>query len=137
VTAVSPLNLATWRERVGAAIIDAIPYLALLGAGAVVGNDGDGTYGVYLYLFLLAGLAWIGYNRWLLGGRGQSWGKRLLGLDLVAEGTEKPIGAGAALVRDLAHAADVVSCIGVLFPLWDAKRQTLGDKLAGTVVTKR
>ena len=40
-------------------------------------------------------------------------------------------------MRQLAHIVDSLICyIGWLFPLWDAKRQTIGDKIMGTVVVK-
>jgi uncharacterized RDD family membrane protein YckC len=40
-----------------------------------------------------------------------------------------------AFVRDIAHIVDSVICfVGYLFPLWDSKRQTLADKIVGTVV---
>ena len=39
-----------------------------------------------------------------------------------------------SLVRQLAHAIDGIICyVGFLFPLWDAKRQTLADKILNTV----
>jgi len=41
----------------------------------------------------------------------------------------------AAFLRDLCHFIDAVICyVGFLFPLWDAKRQTLADKIMKTVV---
>jgi RDD family len=40
-----------------------------------------------------------------------------------------------AFVRDLAHIIDSIICyIGWLFPLWDARRQTIADKIMSTVV---
>jgi hypothetical protein len=37
-------------------------------------------------------------------------------------------------VRQLAHIIDGAICyIGYLFPLWDAKRQTIADKIMGTI----
>jgi hypothetical protein len=42
---------------------------------------------------------------------------------------------GMAFVRDLCHIVDSLICyIGYLFPLWDAQRQTLADKIMSTVV---
>ena len=42
-----------------------------------------------------------------------------------------------AFVRDLAHFIDGIICfIGYLFPLWDAKKQTIADKLVKTLVIK-
>ncbi len=36
--------------------------------------------------------------------------------------------------RQLAHVIDAAICyIGYLFPLWDAKRQTIADKIMTTV----
>jgi uncharacterized RDD family membrane protein YckC len=76
------------------------------------------------------------YNRWILAGRtGQSWGNRALRIRLVAEQTGQPIGAGMAFLCDICHIVDAIICyIGFLFPLWDAKRQTLADKIMKTIV---
>jgi uncharacterized RDD family membrane protein YckC len=80
-------------------------------------------------------LAIVVYNRWYLGGKGQSFGKKQVGLVLVAESTGQPIGTGKAFLRDLAHILDSIICyIGWLFPLWDQKRQTIADKVMSTVV---
>ncbi len=39
------------------------------------------------------------------------------------------------VVRTIAHIVDSIICyIGWLFPLWDAQRQTLADKIVKTVV---
>ena len=68
---------------------------------------------------------------------GQAWGRKALGIRLVGQATGQPIGAGAAFVRDLAHVVDSIICgIGYLFPLWDAQRQTLADKVCKTVVVR-
>jgi uncharacterized RDD family membrane protein YckC len=126
----SSMNLATWPVRVGAAIIDFLPFVVVVGIGYAIGD-------VVYYLAYLVGVAWIVYNRYILGGQGQSYGKKLLGLRLIKEETGQPIGAGMAFVRDLAHIVDSIICyVGWLFPLWDAKKQTLGDKIVGTLVTK-
>lgn len=54
---------------------------------------------------------------------------------LASEQTGQPIGVLMAFVRDICHFVDGVICyIGFLFPLWDAKRQTIADKIIGTVV---
>jgi uncharacterized RDD family membrane protein YckC len=40
-----------------------------------------------------------------------------------------------AFVRDICHIVDAIICyVGFLFPLLDAKRQTLADKIVKTVV---
>ena len=74
-------------------------------------------------------------NRWILGGSGQSTGKRVLHIRLIGAATGEPIGEVRAFVRDLCHLVDMVlAYVGFFFPLWDARRQTLADKIVRTVV---
>lgn len=144
---------ASWLRRVGAALIDlavvvVFVVLAYVIDGPVVvapsldprtGQVVPGTPsggGVVYWTVLLLGLAVVGYNRWVQAGdTGFTWGRRVLGVRLVGAATGAPVGAGRAFLRDLAHLVDALICyLGFLFPLWDAKRQTLADKLARTVV---
>lgn len=75
------------------------------------------------------------YNRYYLGGKGQTIGKKALNISLINETTLRPIGCGNAFLRDIAHVLDSAAChIGYLWPLWDNKRQTFADKILGTVV---
>jgi uncharacterized RDD family membrane protein YckC len=126
----SPGDYANWLQRVGAYLIDVIPVVIL----DVIGRA-TGSTAIY-FLFILVGVGVTAYNRWFQAGRtGQSWGKRVLGITLLSETTGQPIGAGMAFVRDICHVVDGIICfIGYLFPLWDAKRQTLADKIVRTVV---
>jgi uncharacterized RDD family membrane protein YckC len=122
---------ANWGQRVGAYIIDVIPQfvLLLLAIFAV-------RVVILAVLFWLASIGWTIYNRWYQAGTtGQSLGKKTLHLKLVSEQTGQPIGVLMAFVRDICHFVDGVICyVGFLFPLWDAKRQTIADKIVGTVV---
>jgi len=87
------------------------------------------------WLLQLAALAWGLYNAYLGGQTGQSTGKKQIGLKLISEQTGQVIGGGAGIGRFFAHIVDAIICyIGFLFPLWDAKRQTLADKIMKTVV---
>jgi len=92
--------------------------------------------GVLRVLVALAALGWTIYNRWYQAGTtGQSLGKKVLNLRLVSEETGQPIGMLMAFVRDICHLIDSAIClIGYLFPLWDARRQTIADKIVKTVV---
>ena len=140
------MPFATWGPRVGAYLVDALVTLPFgLVAYLVDGPTIDpvtaettGGFGLTYVLLTLLSVAVHAYNRWYLAGKtGQSWGKRALGLRLLKEQTGQPIGFGMAFVRDLAHIVDTVICyIGFLFPLWDAKRQTLADKMTGTIVVR-
>ncbi len=128
---------AAWLTRVGAYIIDGMPawILFAIGEALTVHGGAGAAIGGILYL---AGLGWIVYNRWFQAGRtGQSLGKRATGIWLFGEETGQPIGAGMAFVRDIAHIVDAIICyVGFLFPLWDAKKQTLADKMVHTIVVK-
>ena len=146
---------APWHRRVGAYLIDFLPSLI----AAIPFNIGyfiwlnsmvqqptlppgvvpDFTAGLGWMavggVLLLAALAWQIYNRSIVAGRtGQSLGKRVLKIKLVAEATGQPIGALNAFLRDLLHILDGIAYVGYLWPLWDDKRQTFADKLMKTVV---
>jgi uncharacterized RDD family membrane protein YckC len=126
-----------WLTRVGAYLIDALPaWVVLAIGGALAGHGGLGA-GIGI-IFYLAALGWIGYNRWYRAGTtGQSLGKSVTNVRLINEQTGAPIGTGMAFLRDLAHIVDAIICyVGFLFPLWDRKRQTLADKIVGTVVVR-
>jgi uncharacterized RDD family membrane protein YckC len=88
------------------------------------------------WLAHLAGLAYLVWNYgYRQGTTGSSLGKSVMKVKVVSEVTGQPIGFGMSVVRQLAHLVDAVICfIGFLFPLWDAKRQTIADKLMTTVV---
>lgn len=134
--------LATWIQRVGAYLLDwvlTLPFTILQFIfPAIANNSGSSSLSALSALMSLLSLAVVVYNRWYLGGQGQSFGKKQLGLTLVAEATGQPIGMAKAFLRDLAHIIDAIICyIGFLFPLWDAKRQTIADKIMTTLVTTR
>ena len=120
---------ASWIVRVGGYIIDYLPYTVL----AIIARS---THSLLSLLFWLLALAWLIYDRWYLGGTtGQSWGKRAVNVRLIGAQTGRPIGPLMAFVRDICHIIDSVIClVGYLFPLWDAKRQTIADKIVSTVV---
>ena len=97
------------------------------------GSSGVGTIvNLIAYLLILAYAIWNwGYKQ---GTTGSSIGKGVMKFKVVSEDTGQPIGFGMSVVRQLAHFVDSVICgIGYLFPLWDAKRQTLADKIMKTV----
>lgn len=84
---------------------------------------------------IVVALAFCVWNYGYLQGKtGSSIGKRVLRFKVVREKTAEPIGFGRSIVRQFVHGLDsIVFGVGLLLPLWDAKRQTLGDKLMSTV----
>src|ERR1700694_2869579 len=146
-----------WLTRVLAFLIDNIPVAILYGIGwaLLMGTretacvtdtsqydlgqfcaTGASTLGQVAMIVggILAGrsLSWnYGYRQ---GATGSSIGKSIMKFKVVSEKTGQPIGFGLSIVRQLAHIVDSIICyIGYLFPLWDPKRQTLADKIMGTV----
>jgi uncharacterized RDD family membrane protein YckC len=146
-----------WISRVLAFLIDYVPILIVYGIGAVIDMvttektcvTDISQYDVSSYcgyqssiIGLLAqgvaGLVIFAYWLWNWGYRqgttGSSLGKGFLRFKVVSEKTGQPLGFGMSVVRQIAHFVDAVICyIGFLFPLWDAKRQTLADKIMTTV----
>jgi uncharacterized RDD family membrane protein YckC len=145
----------SWIARVGAAIVDAIPIGVIGGVGMGIavatgtnscvgdteGYGGSCTSSFSGFGMVVSFLAWLGvlaYTVWNWGYRqgttGSTIGKSALKFKVISEATGQPIGFGMSLVRQLAHFVDAAICyIGYLFPLWDAKRQTLADKIMSTV----
>jgi uncharacterized RDD family membrane protein YckC len=146
-----------WLTRVLATLIDLAPYAVLLAIGygieAVtqetvcikdtsgygIGDvcaTGNSTLGVAAFLVsALVGLAYVVWNYgYRQGTTGSSIGKSILKFKVVSEKTGQPIGFGPSILRQIAHAIDGAICyVGYLFPLWDAKRQTIADKIMTTI----
>jgi uncharacterized RDD family membrane protein YckC len=107
-----------------------------LGEFCATGNNGpSGLAWAIFAVTTLLGLAFAIWNYGLRQGKtGSSVGKAILKFKVVSEATGQPIGFGMSIVRQIAHAIDGAICyIGYLFPLWDAKRQTIADKLLKTI----
>jgi uncharacterized RDD family membrane protein YckC len=150
-------SYTSWISRVGAALIDSIPIVIVMGIayGIAFGTgentcvsnpygEGYGGYctsswsGIGVAVVFLGWLLTVAYSIWNWGYRqgttGSSIGKSVLKFKVISEKTGQPIGFGMSIVRQIAHVVDSVICyIGYLFPLWDAKRQTLADKIMTTV----
>jgi uncharacterized RDD family membrane protein YckC len=133
-------NYASWIQRVGAYLIDAIiaavPFLVLFLLGSAIGG---GFGGFLLVIGYLVGIGiWIWNYVFRQGNTGQTIGKQQLGITLIRESDGQFVGPGMSFVRGLAHIVDGIPCdIGYLWPLWDNKRQTFADKICGTIVVHR
>jgi uncharacterized RDD family membrane protein YckC len=146
-----------WSTRVVAYLVDSLPLTIILCVGWLVLQNSyesaclietmpssavevcDAGYSTLgLTVFGLAGLAGLVYLVWNYGYRqgstGSSIGKSVLKFKVVSEHTGKPLGFGSSVLRQIAHLVDAaIFGVGYLFPLWDAKRQTLADKMTSTV----
>ncbi len=132
-------QLADWGTRALGYLVDAAFAVVIVIAGVILSlifGAVSSALGVLVSLVAYLGAAayWI-VQLLKQGNTGQTIGKKVIGLKVVKEETGQPIGGGMSIVRAIAHVADSIICyIGWLFPLWDAKRQTLADKIIGTLV---
>jgi uncharacterized RDD family membrane protein YckC len=129
--AAGPGQLAEWPQRVLGFLADLLCLLPLI-ILQVVFTQISTALGLLMNLVVLVASLYFAY---LNGERGQSPGKALVGLKTVKETTGQTIGGVNGIIRNIAHIADSIICgIGYLLPLFDAKKQTLADKIMGTVV---
>jgi uncharacterized RDD family membrane protein YckC len=145
-----------WFTRVLASLIDWVPVwlvflVPMIGLLITDGVDCfDAMYGtghdycttsssdLWLSVQVVGVLLVMAYFFWNFcyrqGRTGQSVGKSVMKFKVVSEKTWQPIGFWLSMVRQIAHYVDQLICyVGYLFPLWDGKRQTIGDKLMSTV----
>ena len=126
-------QLSGWWRRVGATLIDGIITGAIGSVLALaVGNSNAARYTFDILIGLI-------YTVALLGSRGRTVGNLAVGTAVVpVEGGR--LSYGKAFVRWLIQAILEVTVIGglldVLWPLWDARKQTLHDKVVSTLVVK-
>lgn len=140
-----PVVYAGFWERFGAWFIDAI-ILSVIGVviGLVLGRpritytDNSSLYVLYFNTSNLFNLI-IGWLYFALQESGPSQatvGKRALGLKVTSMNGGR-ISFGQATGRHFAQfLSAIIIFIGYLMVIWDAKKQALHDKLAGTLVVK-
>jgi uncharacterized RDD family membrane protein YckC len=152
-----PQAYTSWLARVGAYLVDLLPFLVIVGAGWLVLQNsvesacltdirrydvnqicsvGYSTLGLtVMWASVLVGLIYLVWNfGYRQGVGGSSIGKSVLNFKVVSENTGQPIGFAMSLLRQICHTVDAVPFyVGYLCPLWTAKRQTLADKIMATV----
>lgn len=152
---------AGWWQRVVAAIIDglvvAVPswiLMAILSVGFLSADEitfdpvtgqpevSSSFFTGFLVSWLIILLLGIAYRVVLEGGpRGQTLGKMAMRIKVQDAAGGGPIGYGRAFIRWIVATVlwivlYIPGVIDVLFPLWDAKKQTIHDKAASTVVVQ-
>ena len=140
---------ASWLSRVGANLLDglvnfavAIP-LVLAGFAIMFATRDLGSPSPLGIALLVVGyLAVFVFAIWNFvirqGRKGQTLGKTWLHIKVVREANGDVPGVGLALGRYLLQGilTAVTLYLNVLWPLWDAKKQALHDKVCGTVVIR-
>ncbi len=135
-------DLAGYGSRVGAYLLDSLVVALLAGIVVVaVGGDSDD---VQLYAIAASILAAFTYAPLLLcrsgSHNGQTLGKQALGIRVVRHDAAA-IGLGTALLREgvgkgLLSVIPLFTLVDFLFPLGDARRQAIHDKLGSTFVVR-
>jgi uncharacterized RDD family membrane protein YckC len=134
-------TLAEWPQRAAATLLDGaivlVGYVAIFIVAFIVGKIVGVLGALVLIVGYLAVLTYAVVQLVKQGNTGQTIGKKVVGLKVVKEETGQTIGPGLSIGRQICHFVDSLICyVGWLFPLWDAKKQTIADKLVGTVVVQ-
>ena len=145
---------ALWLSRVGCWAIDALVPALLICTGYLVGQptyrletefvngisyDVSTSNGLRpaFFGFMCLAVAFMVWNQGYREGRsGKSLGKQLWGFTTLRESTGTRLGFLRATLRLALLTVDFGLCyVGVLWPLWDPKRQCLvSDKVSGAIV---
>lgn len=125
--------LVDWPKRALGGLIDYVaPAIVFSVVANLVGQASSTIGGLLSFVLSIGWMAFLGYKS---GTTGVTFGRSIAKTKLVGEATGQPIGVANGIIRQVAHIVDSIICyIGWLFPLWDAKRQTLADKIMKTVV---
>ena len=126
-------QLADWAPRAGGFVID---WLIIFVPSLILDILSSATKaGFFVFLGYLWGIGmWVWFSV-QVGTAGTSPGMRVVGLRCVSKTTGQTSGTGTAILRWLLHIVDSLICfIGWFMPLWDSQRQTLSDKIVGSLV---
>jgi len=153
-------SYATWGIRVGGYLIDFVIFLVVLVVLFVLFRHSH-ALNVHLMArrgtrrrnfsavpFLITGVLYVVYGTLLCGSpRGQTVGMMAVGVRAVRDESFAVLGYGRAFARAVFEGVlrlinllffllGLIWILDMLFPLWDTKRQTLHDKVAGSVVLR-
>jgi uncharacterized RDD family membrane protein YckC len=146
---------ASWGLRLGGYLIDAVIFVVVNGilqallrkSNLLVLNHTMTQQGVVHHqrfdflVYGIGGILFLIYCTVLVGGpRGQTVGMMAVGARAVRHESNAVVGYGKAFWRSLVAIllgyTVIVGLLDLLWPLWDAKNQTLHDKAARTVVIR-
>jgi uncharacterized RDD family membrane protein YckC len=126
--------LAGVGSRFIALLIDGVILGAIGGiVGLIVDGDPASTNATASLLSIAIGAA---YFVGLIGSSGMTLGGRVLGVKVVDRDGQQPSYATAAIRWIGSYVSAFILFIGYLMAFWDKKKQTLHDKMAGTLVVK-
>ena len=87
--------------------------------------------------FLLTIAVSLGYTLWFWANKGATPGKKMIGLRIIREDGEEPLGWGTAFMRLVGYmVSGFILCIGFLMIAFNPDKMGLHDKIAKTRVLK-
>ncbi|MCA1736102.1 MAG: RDD family protein [Actinobacteria bacterium] len=105
-----PGPLASWGDRVGSTLVDAIfvlaIYIVVWIVSLILGAISDTLGGLFLVIGYIAAFGYSFYLGYLEGETGQSPGKAITGLKVVRVSDGGLIGGGSGILRRLAYILD-------------------------------
>jgi uncharacterized RDD family membrane protein YckC len=132
-------ELASFGNRALGWLIDWVaPAVVVSILGSILSNATNTS--IFSWILDLVLAAFIVWNSGMQAGTtGYSLGRRIAKTKLVSEATGQPIGSSQGILRAVSQLVMNILCglpglLSWLFPLWDAKRQTLADKIVKSVV---
>ena len=140
--ATSQTELASWGRRAAAKLADfGFIVVSLFLALAVSTSTADGAAAPLGAVLLVAWLLYFFLYPWFTVALwGQTPGKMALGVKVVRGSDEGRVGWLRALGRYASEFAlglfSIPLLLSYLWPLWDSRKATLHDKMAGTIVTR-
>ncbi|QZY46350.1 RDD family protein [Mycolicibacterium austroafricanum] len=132
----TPMPLASWPVRAGAIAVDILPGLGVIVTTALLALTAADGWVRWLFIAALAVTFFLmAANRLMLPvATGWTLGRALFGI-AVRRADDRPVGVLRVTGRELAHLLDTLAVfVGWVWPLWDRRRRTFADLLAGTEV---
>ncbi len=125
----------------GAVLIDGLIGYAFQIPGTILGviggtQDLEALALIGNLLSLIGGIGFGFYNLYLLGSRGSTVGKKILGLTVLGDDNQ-PIGFGKAFLREVLKGIFGCFIVPSLWLLWDKERQNLYEKVVNTHVYRQ
>jgi len=154
--------LASWWSRVGAYLLDGLILLGVILVPLVIGlvltfkdseidpvtDEISNVGGAGILVLVLTTLLYLAFDIWnrvfRQGTKGQSLGKKVVGIQVVRAAHGDPIGVGAGFGRwgitlvmgFVPFVSFIIVLLDYLWPLWDDKNQSLHDKVVSSIVIR-
>ncbi|HET9769290.1 MAG TPA: RDD family protein [Acidimicrobiia bacterium] len=141
-------GLASFGQRVGGFLIDAVVQWAIVIVGFVIAamtapaesfdNPDPGPNALGGLMMFLCWVASMIYPIYFEGRpEGQTLGKKAVGIRVVRQANGAPLGYGLAIARFFARIVNWFTLgFGLLWAAWDPQRQAFHDKIVGTLVVR-